>query len=111
MTPDHKRPDQRCPRCGSERGVITRVFACGSLYVAIGEPSQGREFEQSRGCLEAERAAVYAAYKGCPPEQVAHIPLAQFVSTRYVTVEEHNRALGELEQWRRADEMRKSRAT
>lgn len=33
---------------------------------------------------------VYAAYKCCPVEQIKHIPFAQFIATRFITVDEHN---------------------
>ncbi|KKK71176.1 hypothetical protein LCGC14_2916580, partial [marine sediment metagenome] len=46
--------------------------------------------------LEGEVTAVYDA-AAAPSEQLRHIPLAQLMKTRFVTVDGHNYIVGELE--------------
>lgn len=53
------------------------------------------KLREENATLKAERDAVYALAKG-PAEQAKHIPLHQWVSTRFVHVEDHNDAINQL---------------
>lgn len=63
----------------SYRGDAIRALGVPTVHLLIAE----------RRLLLADRDAVYALHPG-PADQVAHIPLPDFVRTRFVTVEEHN---------------------
>lgn len=46
--------------------------------------------------VQEEIDKVYAAYKCCPIEQIKQIPFAQFIATRFITVDEHNEIVEKL---------------
>lgn len=47
--------------------------------------------------LQAEKQAVYEQWDGAPVEQINHIPLPQFIATRYVRVIDHNETIDDLQ--------------